>query len=304
MATAPVLQWKRECLVTIGDHATGKDALVVKDLRIAFEITKTIGSAPNTAKIEIFNLHPDNEGKIKGEFDEVTLDAGYKGHALLVFAGNITSVKRPREENDWITTIIAADGDMDTKDTVVNASFIAGTSTQQILEHIVAGMSKVKLGYTKVTDRQRIRGRVLTGMARHKFDEIAAHSDAHWSVQDGELVIVPVASTLPNEAIVINASTGMLGTPELTDKGIDVRCLLNPQLKVNGTIKLDNNDLREKLLKQRQSKPGAKKHKSKKKVAAHLDPDGLYKVIQLTHVGDTRSDLWESRVRCKALGGK
>lgn len=54
---------------------------------------------------------------------------------------------------------------------------------------------------------------------------------------------------LPGEAIVLRADTGMLGAPEINDKGIAVKCLMNPALRVNGAIKLDNNGIKAKRVK-------------------------------------------------------
>ncbi len=294
------LQWKREYEVLIGDSEKG-NALSVKELRVKFEIIKTIGSVPNTCQLKIYNLNPDHEGQVRGEFDEVIVNAGYKGHSLLIFAGSIRHVFRYRDGNDWVMQVDAADGDSDLRNTIVNTSFAAGTSTSQLIDHMVSKFKKTTKGHVTVKERQRIRGRVLTGMAKDVFDTIANESDAHWSIQDGVLVMVPVASTLPDEAIVIRSDTGMLGAPEITDKGVKFKTLLNPQLRVNGKVMLDNNDLKARIAKERTEKPGAHHKPKAVKTLVRLDPDGVYKVYKLTHRGDTRGTEWESEGECVGL---
>lgn len=302
MASPSTLQWKRACEVIVGNAARGT-GISVKDLRITFEITKTIGSTPNPGLIKIHNLAPENEAKVKGEFDEVLVNAGYQGSSLLIFAGNIRHTFRYRDTNDWIMEIDAADGDDDFRNTIVNATLAAGTTTSQAVNKLVAAFSKTTAGHVILKDRQRLRGKVMSGMARKYFDEIAAESDANWSIQDGRLEIVPVESTLPTEAIVIRSDTGMLGAPEVDDKGIKVICLLNPRLRVNGKILLDNNDLKERVRKLREKRPGTKPKKTK--VANHqlarLDPDGVYKIYKLVHKGDTRGPEWVTEIHCLAL---
>lgn len=303
MASPSTLQWKRVCEVVIGNAARGT-GIAVKDLRIEFEVTKTIGRVPNTALIKIRNMAPDNEAKVKGEFDEVLVNAGYEGSSLLVFAGNIRHTFRYRDGTDYVMEIDAADGDDDFRNTIVNATLAAGTTTSQAIDQLVSKFKRTKLGHTIVKERTRLRGKVMSGMARKFFDEIAAESDANWSIQDGRLEIVPVESTLPTEAIVIRSDTGMLGAPEVDDKGIKVKCLLNPRLRVNGKVLLDNNDLKARIAKERERKVGAKTHKpskAKKKVLARLDPDGVYKVYKLVHKGDNRGNDWVSEVHCVAL---
>jgi hypothetical protein len=299
-------QWKRVCEVVVGD-ATAGTGIAMKDLRIEFDVCKTIGHTPNTALIKIRNLAPENEAKIKGEFTEILLNAGYEGQSRLIFAGNIKHTSRYRDGNDYVMEIEAADGDDDLRNTVVNSTLAAGTTISQAVDHLVSKFTRVKLGHAVLKDRARIRGRVMSGSAKTYFDQIAKECDANWSIQDGRLEIVPVASTLPTEAIVIRADTGMVKAPELGDKGIKVTCLLNPQIRVNGKVQLDNNDFKIKVLTQRKKKvtagvvqPATTKSKGPK-VLARLDPDGIYKVFKLTHKGDNRGNDWTTEIECLAL---
>jgi len=301
MATQPVLQRGRELLLTVGKQTAGQGIAVNQNLRVQFEITKTITSAPNTAEIRVFNLSQETENKIEGEFDEVILNAGYKDHSLLIFAGNIRYTKRFKDGNDWITQIIAADGDQDTRDAIVNTTFAKGASNDQVVDHLLSKMPNTSKGHIVVRPHNRIRGVTLTGMVRKYWDQIARDNDAHWSIQDGVLVCVPVASTLPDEAIVIRADTGMTDPPEIDDKGIKVTCFLNPQIRVNGKLQLDNNDLKAKLGQKRDQKPGAKHKKPTQKNLTRLDPDGVYKVYKLVHKGDTRDTEWKTEAWCVGL---
>lgn len=294
------LQWKRHCQVITG---AGGQGLSVEDLRITFEVTKTLLRTPNTALVKIYNLNPDNEAKIKGEFDEVIVNAGYTGALGLLFRGNIRHVFRHRETNDWILEIEAADGDKDFKHARTVISLAGGSTAQDLIEHVVQSFESTTLGHFIVPAAKRLRGAVFAGPTREVLDRLAATLGANWSVQNGQLDIVAADSTLPTEAIVINADTGMLGAPEIDDKGIKVKCLLNPKIIPNGKIWLDNNDIQLRVRKQRESKPGAKKPSTKKKhkELARLDPDGVYKVYKVTHKGDTHGNDWHSEVCCVGL---
>ena len=99
----------------------------------------------------------------------------------------------------------------------------------------------------------------------------------------------------------------MIGVPERTDKGINLKCLLNPRIKPGGKIWLDNNNFKERVAQARLKLPSAKATTGHKAKAAHrialLDPDGVYKVLKVEHEGDTRGPQWESRIVCVALGG-
>jgi hypothetical protein len=311
--TASVRQYKREYEVIVGQTiitAAGvrlSQGLSVKDLRVTFEITKSIGSTPNTALVKIYNLNQDSENKVVEEFDEILINAGYAGSSLLIFRGNIRHRSPYRDGNDRIMEIDAADGDYDARHAIVNTTLKAGTTTSQFLDQIVGKFKTTKRGHVTLKDQKRIRGKVISGSARDHLDELARQADAHWSIQDGLLEIVPVDSTLPTEAIVINSDTGMKGAPEVSDKGVKVTCLLNPRIRINGKIKIDNNDLKLKIKKEREKKPGGthvSKTTTKKVGLSRIDPDGVYKVIHLVHKGDTRGDEWETEVIGMPLPGK
>ena len=302
-----VRQWKRKVQVVIGKGGTG---LLVENLRVQFEVAKTIESAPNVAVIRIFNLHPDNEAKIKNEFDEVLLNAGYEGAMRLVFRGNIKHVYRYRDGNDYITEIEAGDGDKDFRKAVMNETLAAGTTTSQLVDRAVGtfkGVGGTTKGHVQVNERARIRGKVISGNTRDVLHDVARESGANWSIQDGQLVIISTNDVLPGEAIVLRADTGMLGAPEINDKGIAVKCLMNPALRVNGAIKLDNNGIKAKRVKAQALATKREKQETNAPLGreneqlVRLDPDGIYKVLKLTHKGDNRGQDWVSEIECIGL---
>lgn len=298
-------QWKRRAQVVVGKGGKG---ILIEDLRIEFEVVKTIDPAPNTAVIKIFNLHPSNEARIKNEFDDVLLNCGYEDAMRLVFRGNIKHVYRYRDGNDYITEIEAADGDKDFRHAVMNETLAAGTTNKQLVERASGTFSGgTKQGFVDVPHKARLRGKVISGNTRDVLHEIAKDSGANWSIQDGQLVIVKASSVMPGEAIVIRADTGMLGAPEINDKGIAVKCLLNPQIRINGAIKLDNNGIKAKKAKDK------KTEKTNERIVddpyspggdtVRLDPDGIYKCIKLTHKGINRGkgNDWTTEALCIAI---
>jgi hypothetical protein len=292
-------QFKRVAQVVIGKAGLG---LSVEDLRIQFEIVKTVDKEPNYAIIKIYNLNPLNEAKVRNEYDEVIVNAGYQGVARIVFRGNIRHVYRYREGNDWITEIDAGDGDKDYRNAIMNETLAAGTSVEQLVDRAVRSFSggTVK-GTTQLPPARRLRGKVISGNTRDILSNVANECGANWSIQDGQLQIVRTDSVLPEQAIVVNAQTGMLKAPQINDKGISVTALLNPQFRVNGTIQLDNNSIKAK----RYPNPTLANKTEREALKAEqnpirLDPDGLYKILKIIHKGDTRGagGDWVTDIEC------
>ena len=292
-------QFKRVCQVIVGKSGKG---VLIESLRIEFEIIKNFDSEPNYAIIKIYNLSPDNENKIKNEYDDVIINAGYKDESRLIFRGNIKHVYRYRKENDFITEIEAGDGDKDFRNSIMNETLAAGTTNQQIVERAVKSFGTTIKGEIQLTERQRFRGKVISGNTRKVLADLSQESGANWSIQDGQLQIIKVGAFLKDVAIVINSQTGMLSTPEINDKGIAVKCLLNPQIRINGRIKLDNNLIKAKRIKPKSLANERQKKESKPKTPIRLDPDGIYKVLKLTHKGDTRGNDWITEIECVSIG--
>lgn len=295
----PSRQFKRVCQVVVGQSGKG---ILIENLRIQFEIVKTSDPDPNYAIIKIFNLAPSNEEKIRKEFDDIIVNAGYKDSVRLIFRGNIRFAYRYRQGSDWITEIEAGDGDKDFRNAVINETLAAGTTNKQLVDRAAKTFSSTTKGELQLKERQRYRGKVISGNTRDILHDVAQESGANWSIQDGQLQIIKVDSVLSEEAIVINASTGMLNSPEVNDKGIAVKALLNPQLRVNGRIKLDNNSIKLKALKPKTLANARQREEATRKEPVRLDPDGIYKILKITHKGDTRSNDWYTEVECIGLG--
>lgn len=290
-------QYLRSAQVIVGKAGSG---LSIKDLRIVFEITKDHQSAPNDASIKIYNLNDENQRRVRFEFEDVILSAGYLGSEMMLFGGNIKYTYRYREKNDWIVEIVAGDGDRDFRGAVVNDSFSAGMTDAQLVDRLCGTFGSTKKGAVKgVAGVARTRGVVMSGNTRAALDTVARQNDCNWSIQDGLLQIIPVNGVLDNEAIVVNSDTGMINAPEQDDKGIKVKTLLNPLFRINGRVKLDNDNIKRKKL-----KAGSKKQPVQQvdnKPPARLDPDGVYKIYKIVHKGDTRGPEWSSEAHTVSL---
>ena len=299
-----VRQWGREAQLLVGKSGQGTQ---IENLRLQFEIVKTITETPNAAVIRVFNLHPDTAAKIRDEYQELFMNAGYHENVRQIFAGNITYAYNYRDGPDIITQIEAGDGDHDYRTAVVNATLAAGTGDEAIIDQVIQSMARTTKGYTSLEKKNRGRGRVISGNARDVLNDLAREHGVHWSIQDEKLVMVPVDKSIPNLQFEVNANTGMLGAPETNDKGISVKMLLNPDLRIGGTVHLDNNNIRINRQKTRTLQTKREKLETNRPLGreneklSRLSPDGVYKIISVTHRGDTRGNQWESEVECVSL---
>jgi len=237
---------------------------------------------------------------IRREFDEVVLLCGYAragGTPAILFRGNIKFPTHYRERTEWVTEIQAADGDRAYTEAHVGATLCAGRTPGHAVDEILRQMPGVRKGHVELPTTPYTRGRTLSGAVSHVLNQLARDHGAAWSITNGTLNIVRADSVLPSQAVVVNAETGMLEAPEISGKGIKVKMELNPLVVPNGSLVLDNSNIKIKSLQQYANGP-----KVKEKRLARLDPDGRYKVYKLRHQGDTRGADWYTEAECVGLG--
>lgn len=286
-------QFIRRCnLLVATDKGEGLD---LSNLRVSFKTKKSDAQTPNTAEIRVYNLSEETANRIRREFTSVSLQAGYEGNYGVIFAGNIKQVRVGRENGvDTFIDIAAGDGDHAYNYAVVNTTLAAGATQKDQINAAAGPMSPkgVKTGYIADTGGKKLpRGKVMYGMARDYLRQSAQASNTSWSIQDGRIQFVENTGVLPGQAVVLNSKTGLVGTPEQTNDGIKVRCLLNPMIKIGGKVQVDERDIQQAKL------PDTKKDAQVNKPAS-IRHDGFYKVLWVEYTGDTRGNDWFADLMC------
>jgi len=289
-------QWLRKCTLLVSDKEG--EGLDLSQLRIKFSVKRSDTQTPNMAEIRIYNLEEQTANRIKKEFSKVILQAGYESNFGVIFQGNIKQVYSGRENaTDTFLDIIAGDGDLAYNFAIVNTTLAAGAGQSDQINAAIGSMNGkgVSAGSVATSSTAKLpRGKVMYGMARDYLKQSSESTDTTWSIQDGKVQFVPVTSYLPGEAVVLTAKTGMVGTPTQTNEGVNVKCLLNPKLKIGGRVQLDNENIAR--LKINLSQPG-----SPANIPAPITDDGVYYVLVIEYQGDTRGQEWYSTITCLNL---
>lgn len=286
-------QYLRKFSLVVADQAGS--GLDLSGMRVRFSVKKSDVQTPNSADIRVYNLAEETANRIRREFTRVTMQAGYESNFGTIFDGNIKQITVGRENGvDTFLDIAAGDGDDAYNYSVVNATLAAGASQRDQINATAASMGArgVKPGFIDDTGQARLpRGKVMYGMARDYIRQSAEASEASWSVQDGKLQVVKLTGVLPNQAVVLNSKTGLVGTPEQTNDGIQARCLLNPSLKIGGKVQINESDVAQARLEDTN-----KDDPVNKPVA--IEKDGFYRLLVVEHSGDTRGNDWYSDLVC------
>lgn len=268
-----VRQFGRQLKLVIGSD---KESLEITNLRVIFEVKKTLTPEPNPAVIRIYNLNASHRNLLTSkEFNRASLSVGYE-ELRQIYAGDIVEANTLRDGEDFISELICGDGFKAYTSSMVNKTLSAGKSDAEILKENTQSMG-IETGVVDLPkDRQLPRGKVMFGDPRELLHKIAKNNDAQWSIQDGQMTVLPKDKVLAdNEGFVLSQETGMVGSPEKTDDGLSLTCLCNPSLRIGGLVRVQS---------------------------IMSEYNGDYKITELSHEGDFLGDDWYSQITC--IGGR
>lgn len=298
-------QYIRACkLIVFGLDRNGLD---LSELRIKFSVKRSDVQTLNVADIRVYNVSAETASQMFNDYSptingvtqatrgRVLLQAGYEGNFGVIFEGNIKQIILGRESaTDTFVDIVAADGDIAYNFAVLNTTLAKGSTQESQVTAAVATMAPkgVTAGHVGEMPTEALpRGKVMYGNARNYLRNVAQNTQKTWSIQDGKVTFVPVKSYLPGERVILTSNTGMIGAPQQTNEGVNVKCLLNPLIKVSGQIQIDNASVQR--FKINLSVPN-----SAANIVADLVADGVYYVMVIEHNGDTRGVDWYTSLVC------
>ena len=295
--------WLRKCSLALGGGAN----IDLGTLRVVFKIEANSNQSPNMARFRVYNVSPTTASKLHAkEFTTVSFSAGYEeGNYGPIYMGDIKQAIIGHETPvDSYVDIFCADGGHGYIGAHVNKTLASGYRPQDKFDAAIAALSQ--FGISKgivnfdLSKPQFPRGLPMFGMARDVLRTLALSKGANWSIQDGKVNMIDPKQPIGTTPVVINAQTGMIGWPKQTGDGIIVTSLINPALRPDVLVHLDNQSIIEA---ERDNNPitgaGSTQNLNIDNTGL-LAPDGIYRVYYLTRSGDTRGTDWYDTSTCLA----
>jgi len=283
-------QYKRVYELTV--IPPGGEARIIRGLRVNFEITKSILSFPNLARITLYNPNQDTLSALEEKYTRIVLNAGYEGDLRLLFKGDVRNVFQTKTGRDRLLTIYSGDGEKSWQNATFNKTLSESLSFSSAIQEVLKTFSDVNIGtlqgLPQVADK--MRGQVLSGSSKDIMDNFAEEYGFSWSIQDGEIIITPEQEPLEgDEAVLVTAATGMIGSPTITEIGVDVTTLLNPRLLPNRGFLIESINAEVTI--------GNLFFRNVKRTTA----EGLYKIQEVVFRGDSRDGDWLSSVKGRII---
>lgn len=255
-----------------GYFTTAPNAVVITDLRVRFSIEKHLGSEPNACTCEVFNLNAESRAELQRKPIHVRLSAGYEDSVERIFVGDLTFVETRKEGADWVSKLQMGDGERAIRHARVGRSFRAGIELKALVAEVAKAMGVDAPANLAAVTGRLASGAVVSGSAARELTRHLSARGVGWSIQDGRLQLLNDGAARPDQALVVSQETGLVGVPEFgapKERGkppvLSAQVLLTPALSPGGKVQMQS-----------------------------LNVKGTFKVVRVTHEGDTHGTEWFS----------
>tara|TARA_R110000822_G_scaffold84867_3_gene199025 strand:- start:8080 stop:8952 length:873 start_codon:yes stop_codon:yes gene_type:complete len=285
-------QYKRKYVLNI-TTSEGRSR-EISELRFVFEITKSVLSFPNLCKFTIFNPNAETISMLQKKFTKVEVNVGYEGNIRLLFKGEVRNINQTKIGPDRTIIVYAGDGERDWQNAIFNKTFKESVTIKNIVNEVMTSFKDLTVGIIDgIPDTaNKLRGQTISGSSKDILDEYAKEYNLDWNIQDGEIIISPINTPISNsEAILITSATGMIGSPTVTEIGVDITTLLNPSLLPNRAFTVESIFADVQL--------GNLFFRSRDTV--RTTGEGNYKIQEVLFKGDTHAQDWISKVKGRII---
>jgi hypothetical protein len=212
---------------------------------LEFSVTRNLLAAANTACFRIHNLAERSRDKIYKdqynllEYRAIQLWAGYSDQPPMIFNGNVKQAWSYRTEGDTnvITEIEAYDGMYAMANGQSNQTLIGGQSYEQIIQSLNKDLPYLDAPKIGQIDGSSKRGTVLFG---NTWKLLQQYSGGRAAIDNNRLLVLKPNECIKGDIQVIDASTGLLGSPARSNAMIEYETLFTPQLQIGQIVQLNS----------------------------------------------------------------
>lgn len=276
------MQFNRNVTATLQFGALNK--IISSPYKIDFDITKSTGGTYESGNITISGLSSYDIATLASFYEynkavllpnTVTLSAGYKlGIQGLIFVGAATDAKPSLDTSDKSISLEVTSAYYSNELNAVSVQYEVATLSMISAE--IAAKLGVALKFTAI-DKQ-IKNYAFQGQIFAQIESLRnTYRDILFYISNNALCVE--SASLPGAAvpIICNVYTGMIGTPEPTYLGCNVKMLLNPL-----------------------AEPGALVNVVSQRLPTLT---GTYRAMNVRHTGSTRDSYFYTEIECtKELG--
>ena len=284
------IKWQLTITTTGGQQIVATYAnWLPEGLQLTFDTYQTTQAAFWYADIAIYNLNDPTTQVVLKQGMSVKLEAGYQTGAYgTIFEGTLFQPMWERIDGiDYKLTLHCLVGLVEETNNFVALS-VANGLTQRDLVARMASNCLYKLDSSNVNFPQEqvsSRGEVVFGQPGKTFKNLAEFNGInYWASNYAANIrqLLPQQTGIPT--LNYSPTTGLIGTPQQTQDGVDIRVLLDARATLATQFQLTPDTTIRQLPRTQGSYPTI------------LDQNGLYVIAGVRHLGDSRGNTWDTEI--------
>ncbi len=250
--------FKRKARLSVGPPG-GELIEFSSDLKLTFNISKTIDAEPNKASIKIYNLNATSRSQIEQKGNVVKLELKYDISPFeIVYNGEIRFTQTKQENADRATFIESGDGDTAFNGILLNETIgpgegdNPGVSVQEIFarmkeiftdkmaekfgspsgsdpsvdadyDRIIAAVSgeatSIIDGVLRTSSGKFRKGKTLKGTFGNVMDKLSERVGVDFFINNQTMYVLEKTKILDLDSLLFTADTGLIGVPSKLEDG-------------------------------------------------------------------------------------
>lgn len=241
-----------ELTITLGSGEFGEnvgDTVTLSGFRMSADAINPGGDSMGRCQIRVFGLRADVMNKlttigsvntaIKAKNKVLLVGGDDVGGMHFVFSGTILDAWADYNSAPDVAFNILAFAGLDAAVKPVGAtSYKGGTDVSDILRDIA--VNEMGLAFENNGVDVKLSSPYLSGTALTKVRAVAQAAGISWTIDRGVLSVWPQSGARQGTPPVVSSATGMVGYPSLSSKGMTVKMLFNPNVKLGGDIEVQS----------------------------------------------------------------
>jgi hypothetical protein len=279
---------------TIQTSLPPDNVFLPEQLHITFDTTQTIQQAYWYCDISIYNLNPATLNTLILQGFKVTFSGGLQIYGStkttidVLFEGTVLQPIWTKENGtDDKLTLHCVCGLVEAGNNFIAQTIAGGISQRQLVAQMAAACH-FPLDASNVDDdlgtTQQSRASTYFGQPADFFQQIADDNNANLWFSNMALNIRQLREDSSVPTIIYSPSSGLIGTPQQTQDGVEMKMLLDPKITLMKQIQLQKGVAISQIQRNINTLPTV------------LDQNNTYIVGRVRHYGDSRGNEWYTEV--------
>lgn len=279
--------WGRAYRLEVGDRGEllRVDGTTGSPANIRFNVTVHADAMTTLAEITVYGLNRESRDRFYQQYTRVKLEAGYVDNIAVIFEGTIYNTAIGRQGAETFTTMYCRSIGSEWESSFVNKTWGANTPAKQYIEEVAETFGYPVEFVGDFSDLPAlINGATLSQSTKSAMNDLGRNYSFSWTMRNFRLTITRLgaAKETENSMYRIAADTGMVGSPQIRERGVDVTIKMNPDIAPYDRILLQNATAELTF-----NNPASVRYPA-------TIGEGEYVIRSMSHIGEFEGEQWDT----------